>query len=131
MLQVRCIVGTELCERFSFYGLRSILITFLTGQLGRSPSTAESVFHMFTAGCYLMPLAGAWIADRHLGRYKTILFFSLFYCVGHGTIAAFDNLAVSSGLGLRHSLLLAHSMFCMSSFSQASCPELVLVSART
>ena len=90
-------MGTELCERFSFYGLRSILITFLTGQLGRSPSTAESVFHMFTAGCYLMPLAGAYIADRYLGRYRTILFFSLFYCLGHGTIAAFDNLAVSAG----------------------------------
>ena len=87
-------MGTELCERFSFYGLRSILITFLTGQLGQQPSTAESVFHAFTAGCYLMPLAGAYIADRHLGRYRTILFFSLFYCLGHGTIAAFDTLAV-------------------------------------
>ena len=97
-LQVRCIVGTELCERFSFYGLRSVLITFLTGQLGQQPSTAESVFHAFTAGCYLMPLAGAYIADRHLGRYRTILFFSLFYCLGHGTIAAFDTLAVRPGV---------------------------------
>ena len=60
--QVRCIVGTELCERFSFYGLRSILLTFLTGQLGQKPSTAEAVFHLFSAGCYLMPLAGAYIA---------------------------------------------------------------------
>ena len=91
-------MGTELCERFSFYGLRSVLITFLTGQLGQQPSTAESVFHAFTAGCYLMPLAGAYIADRHLGRYRTILFFSLFYCLGHGTIAAFDTLAVRAGV---------------------------------
>ena len=40
----------------------------------------------------LMMLFG--VADRHLGRYKTILYFSSFYCLGHGTIAAFDNLAV-------------------------------------
>lgn len=46
------------------------------------PSTAESVFHLFTAACYLLPLLGGWLADNVLGKYKVVLYLSVFYCLG-------------------------------------------------
>lgn len=88
--QTRYIVGNEACERFSFYGLKSILLVYMTGTLSLSEGTAISFIHLFVALVYLMPLAGAWIADQWLGRYKTILFISLFYCLGHGVLATAD-----------------------------------------
>lgn len=88
--QTKYIVGNEACERFSFYGMRSILTLYMTHMLLMSDQEAMEIAHLFNAGIYILPLLGAWIADRFLGRYKTILFISLFYCVGHAVLAAAD-----------------------------------------
>lgn len=88
--QTRYIVGNEACERFSFYGMRSILTIYMTQQLLLSDDNAKAIFHGFVALNYTMPLIGAWLADRFLGRYYTILFVSLFYCLGHGILATAD-----------------------------------------
>lgn len=88
--QTKYIVGNEACERFSFYGMRSILTLYMTNMLAMSGSAAVEVVHLFTAGIYIMPLLGAWVADRFLGRYRTILYVSLFYCLGHGVLALAD-----------------------------------------
>lgn len=88
--QTRYIVGNEACERFSYYGLRSILLVYMTSSLLLDESTSISFLHLFVALVYLMPLAGAWVADQWLGRYKTILYISLFYCLGHGILATTD-----------------------------------------
>ncbi len=88
--QAGFIIGTEACERFSFYGMKSILMLYMTGQLLMSDDRATTILHIFVALIYLLPLAGAWIADRHWGRYKTILYISLLYCVGHGILATAD-----------------------------------------
>ncbi len=88
--QTKFIVGNEACERFSFYGMRSILVLYMTGMLAMSESAAVEVAHLFLAGIYILPLLGAWIADRFLGRYRTILYISLFYCLGHGVLATAD-----------------------------------------
>lgn len=88
--QTKYIVGNEACERFSFYGMRSILTLYMTNVLLMSGSRAVEIAHLFNAGIYILPLLGAWIADRFLGRYKTILYISLFYCVGHGVLAMAD-----------------------------------------
>ena len=88
--QTKYIVGNEACERFSFYGMRSILTLYMTHMLLMSESQAIEVAHLFNAGIYILPLLGAWIADRFLGRYKTILFISLFYCIGHAVLATAD-----------------------------------------
>lgn len=88
--QTKYIVGNEACERFSFYGMRSILTLYMTHMLLMSESEAIEVAHLFNAGIYILPLLGAWLADRFLGRYKTILFISLFYCVGHAVLATAD-----------------------------------------
>ncbi|MEK7234704.1 MAG: POT family MFS transporter [Elusimicrobiota bacterium] len=91
--QIRYIVGNEACERFSFYGMRSILVVFMVGQLLMEKSESTAVYHYFVSACYLFPLLGAWIADRFWGKYKTILILSLGYCLGHGILAMFDSKA--------------------------------------
>ena len=85
--QIRFIVGSEACERFSFYGMRSILTVFMMGRLHMAEEDATSVYHLFVAGCYFMPLLGGWLSDRFLGKYHTILYISLCYCAGHGVLA--------------------------------------------
>ncbi len=88
--QAGFIIGTEACERFSFYGMKSILMLYMTGHLLMSKDQATSILHIFVGLIYLLPLAGAWIADKHWGRYKTILYISLLYCLGHGILATAD-----------------------------------------
>ncbi len=100
--QIAFIIGNEGCERFSFYGMRSILTVFMssatvlsatnaTRGLGMTEPNAKAIYHLFVAACYLFPLLGGFIADRFWGRYKTILYISLFYCAGHGVLAAMES----------------------------------------
>src|SRR5207248_2613709 len=96
--QIPFIIGNEACERFSFYGMRNILTVFLIDWLLRNsvPGQAEregaakAVFHLFVFGVYFTPLLGGFIADRLLGKYRTILYISLLYCAGHACLAMFS-----------------------------------------
>lgn len=88
--QSKYIIGTEACERFSFYGMKSILMLYMTGYLMMSENWSTATLHIFAGMVYLLPLAGAWLADKVWGRYKTILYISLLYCVGHGVLATAD-----------------------------------------
>jgi POT family proton-dependent oligopeptide transporter len=93
--QIKYIVGNEACERFSYYGMRSILAGYIAGEvarggLGQDTDTATSIIHTFIFANYFMPLFGAWLSDRIIGRYHTILWVSLFYCAGHGVLACSD-----------------------------------------
>jgi POT family proton-dependent oligopeptide transporter len=93
--QIKYIVGNEACERFSYYGMRSILAGYITGAvlkggLGQDADTSTSIIHAFVAANYFMPLLGAWLSDKVIGRYYTILYVSLFYCAGHGVLAYSD-----------------------------------------
>jgi POT family proton-dependent oligopeptide transporter len=88
--QTMFIVGNEACERFSYYGVISILTGYATVLYGGddlAKAHAKETVHWFKMACYLMPLLGAWIADRFWGRYHTILWLSLAYCVGHALLA--------------------------------------------
>lgn len=85
--QTLYIVGNEACERFSFYGMRAILIMYMTQALLMPRDVATEVGHLFICGVYLTPLLGAWLADRWLGRYRTILYVSLIYCLGNLVLA--------------------------------------------
>ena len=95
--QIAYIIGNEGCERFSFYGMRNILTVFLVSSLlmhlpeGDRPGAAKDVFHTFVIGVYFFPLLGGWLADRFLGKYHTILWLSLVYCLGHLCLALFDT----------------------------------------
>ena len=93
--QAKYIVGNEACERFSFYGVKSILtgyVATLYVKAGMEPgdaekATAKAIVHLWVFATYFLPLVGAWLADRYWGRYRTILWLSLAYCVGHATLA--------------------------------------------
>lgn len=89
--QIKFIVGNEACERFSFYGMRSILVIFMVQYLMMQKHDAKAVYHWFISGSYFLTLLGALIADKFWGKYKTILYLSLGYCVGHGVLAVWES----------------------------------------
>src|ERR1700688_2753408 len=103
------IIGNEAAERFSFYGMRSILTVFMTtylmsagGKLAVMNDTeATAWFHEFVFGVYFLPILGAIISDGLLGKYRTILSLSVVYCLGHLGLAINDT-----RLGLLIGLLL-------------------------
>ncbi|XP_048005679.1 peptide transporter family 1 isoform X1 [Leguminivora glycinivorella] len=76
------IVTNELCERFSFYGMKAILSLYLRDKLGYSDDGATIIYHVFTMFAYFFPLLGAMIADGWLGRFRTILYLSMVYAFG-------------------------------------------------
>lgn len=99
--QIRYIVGNEACERYSYYGMRSILTVFMIQVLLFQEAEATSTYHLFAGACYLFPLLGAFISDRIWGKYKTILNLSLVYCLGHAVLAIWETkLGLYWGLGL-------------------------------
>ena len=92
------IVGNEAAERFSFYGMKSILFVFMTGHLFSSTgaddflneSQATEWQALFVASAYFFPVLGALASDIFLGKYRTILLLSTVYCVGHLSLALMD-----------------------------------------
>ncbi|MEE7547504.1 POT family MFS transporter, partial [Xanthomonas sp. Kuri4-1] len=105
--QIPYIIGNEACERFSFYGMRNILVQFLITSLllqeittpGRE-GEAKDIMHSFMIGVYFFPLLGGFLADRCFGKYSTILWFSLIYCAGHACLALFEGSRGGFFLGL-------------------------------
>lgn len=93
------IIANEAAERFSYYGMRAILVVFMTGNLmdssGRPDAMGEDeakgYFHLFVAAVYITPLLGAILADGFLGKYRTIITLSLVYCLGHLALAVDDT----------------------------------------
>jgi len=103
------ILTTEASERFAFYGMSSILVVFMTRHLMGSNGTldvmadesAKAWFHYFTAAVYFMPLIGAIISDLWLGKFKTIIWFSLVYCAGFAILVLdHTRLGLTAGLML-------------------------------
>ncbi|GJM11815.1 MAG: hypothetical protein DHS20C12_02180 [Pseudohongiella sp.] len=101
------IIINDVAERFSFYGIRAILVIFMTqyimsadGVLATySEEDATSFFHLFISTAYFLPILGAMLADAFFGKYRTIIFLSLVYCAGH--LALFiDDTQVGLFLGL-------------------------------
>jgi POT family proton-dependent oligopeptide transporter len=88
---IKYIVGNEACERFSYYGMRSILVIFMVKYLLLQEGYSKGVFHLFVSANYFLPLLGGFISDRLWGKYKTILYLSLFYCAGHAVLAMFES----------------------------------------
>ena len=60
--QIPYIIGNEGCERFSFYGMSSVLTIYMARHLGFPDSDAEANYHLFVFAAFLTPLAGAWLA---------------------------------------------------------------------
>lgn len=103
------IIGNEAAERFNYYGIKAILVVFMTQYLcdasgalaPMSESDAKYWYHIFNAANYSFCIVGAILADAFWGKYSTIIWLSLVYCLG-SVVLAFDNtrLGLSLGLGL-------------------------------
>lgn len=101
------IIGNEFAERFSFYGMKAILMIFMTEHLldrAGNPDTmndadAKFWFHQFSSLVYLTPILGALIADIFFGKYRTIIVLSIVYCLGHLALA-FDSTRLGLAVGL-------------------------------
>ena len=81
----------EAAERFSFYGMGSILVLHMVKHLGLAEHQAVAGKSLFNAAVYLTPLLGALLADMFWGRYRTILWLSFGYVAGHATIALWET----------------------------------------
>src|SRR5438105_4465077 len=89
------IVGNEAAERFSYYGMNSILTIFMTkylldkmGHLSvMPPAAAEAWYHTFVFSLYLLPIFGAILADAVFGKFWVVFWISIVYCGGHATLA--------------------------------------------
>jgi proton-dependent oligopeptide transporter, POT family len=94
---------TEMWERFSYYGMRAILILFMVdkvqhGGLGWTDAKAGSVYGLYTAMVYLMCLGGGWIADRITGQRKAVLIGGVFIAAGEFCLFAPSETSFYLGL---------------------------------
>uniref|UniRef100_A0A3B4AAU5 Solute carrier family 15 member 1 n=1 Tax=Periophthalmus magnuspinnatus TaxID=409849 RepID=A0A3B4AAU5_9GOBI len=74
-------------ERFSYYGMRAVLVLYFKYFLNWNDDFATSIYHVFVALCYLTPILGAIVADSWLGKFKTIIYLSIVYALGQIAMA--------------------------------------------
>ena len=89
---LRTLFFTEMWERFSYYGMRALLVLFMTatiaeGGLNMDDATATAVYGLYTAAVYLAALPGGWIADRLLGAQQAVWYGGIVIMLGHFTLA--------------------------------------------
>ena len=103
------IIGNELAERFSYYGMKTILVVFMTqyimnrsGQVEpMTDADATTWYHYFSMANYFFPILGAILSDVLWGKYKTIITLSIVYVLGHVALAMDDTrLGLTIGLTL-------------------------------
>ncbi|MCL4791803.1 MAG: oligopeptide:H+ symporter, partial [Gammaproteobacteria bacterium] len=100
---LRTLFFTELWERFSYYGMRALLVLFMVaaiedGGLGLSDATATAIYGLYTAAVYMVALPGGWIADRLLGARRAIWYGGIVIMCGHFTLAIPSIHAFFAGL---------------------------------
>ncbi len=103
------IIGNEAAERFNFYGLKAVLVIYMTQYLRNragalapmNENDANGWYHLFVGSNYFFPMMGAIIADVFWGKFRTVFWISLVYCAGCLILAADDTrLGLTLGLGL-------------------------------
>ena len=93
---LRTLFLTEMWERMSFYGMRGILVLFMTaslidGGLAIDAVSASAIYGIYSSSVYLVALLGGWVADRHIGQQNAILYGGLIIMIGH-FLLAFTNI---------------------------------------
>ena len=83
---------TEMWERFSYYGMRALLLLFMTapiasGGLGFSAAQGGAIYALYTSMVYMMTLPGGWIADRFIGQRRAVLYGGILIACGHFSMA--------------------------------------------
>ncbi|XP_023130336.1 solute carrier family 15 member 2 [Amphiprion ocellaris] len=82
-LSICFIVVNEFCERFSYYGMKALLTLYFVTYLHWDKDLSTAIYHAFGGLCYFTPILGALIADSWLGKFKTIIYLSIVYVIGH------------------------------------------------
>ncbi|XP_067405743.1 solute carrier family 15 member 2 isoform X1 [Emydura macquarii macquarii] len=111
-LSIAFIVVNEFCERFSYYGMKAVLTLYFLNFLHWDENLSTTVYHAFSSLCYFTPVIGALIADTWLGKFKTIIYLSIVYVIGHviksvGTIPTVGNYVVHVVLSMLGLALIA------------------------
>ncbi|XP_019961474.1 solute carrier family 15 member 2 isoform X2 [Paralichthys olivaceus] len=106
------IVVNEFCERFSYYGMKAVLTLYFLTYLHWDKDLSTAVYHAFSSLCYFTPILGALIADSWLGKFKTIIYLSVVYVIGHvvksvGAIPTVGNSNVHIALSMVGLILIA------------------------
>ncbi|MDC0423443.1 peptide MFS transporter [Methylophilaceae bacterium] len=89
---------TEMWERFSYYGMRALLVLYLVNSLGYSDADALHVYAIYTGLVYLTPILGGYLADKYLGAQKTIFIGGITMMLGHFLMVFPDLLFLAMGL---------------------------------
>uniref|UniRef100_A0A8C7YD99 Solute carrier family 15 member 2 n=1 Tax=Oryzias sinensis TaxID=183150 RepID=A0A8C7YD99_9TELE len=106
------IVVNEFCERFSYYGMKALLTLYFVTYLKWDKDLSTAVYHAFSGLCYFTPILGAIIADSWLGKFRTIIYLSIVYVIGHvvksvGAIPTVGNTDVHIALSMVGLILIA------------------------
>jgi len=105
---------TEMWERFSYYGMRGILVLFLISSVGIggwdwTSKEALALYGTYTAMVYLTPILGGYLADNHIGYRKAVIWGALIMTLGHASMAMeFANMFLYIGIGL---LIIGNGLF--------------------
>lgn len=101
---------TEMWERFSFYGMRALLVLYMTAStlgddargvgLGWTNQEALALYGWYTMLVYVMSIPGGMVADKLIGQKKAVLLGAIILCIGHGVLVLTDIWAFYTGLGL-------------------------------
>lgn len=101
---------TEMWERFSYYGMRALLVLYMTTSamgtdprgagLGWTNKEALALYGWYTMLVYVMSIPGGMIADKLIGQKKAVLWGAIILCLGHGVLVLTDIWAFYTGLGL-------------------------------
>ncbi|KAI6233507.1 Peptide transporter family 1 [Aphelenchoides fujianensis] len=82
-----CILVNEFCERFSFYGMRTVLTLYLVNVLRFGDAYSTTFFHAFSALCFFSPIFGSILADGYVGKFNTIFYVSFLHAAGQLVLA--------------------------------------------
>ncbi len=105
---------TEMWERFSYYGMRAILVLFLISSIGIggwdwTSKEALSLYGTYTAMVYLTPILGGYLADQHIGYRKAVIWGAIIMTLGHAAMAMeFAKIFLFIGIGL---LIIGNGLF--------------------
>ena len=95
---------TEMWERFSYYGMRALLVLFMidtaSGGMGMGKAEAGAVYGLYTFAVYALALPGGWVADRLIGQRRAVLVGGIIIAAGHYALAVPAELTFYVGLGL-------------------------------
>ncbi len=89
---IQTLFFTEMWERMSYYGMRALLVLYMTavvakGGMGLPDKTATAIYGLYVCAVYLVALPGGWIADRLLGQQRSVLVGGIIIALGHFTLA--------------------------------------------